>query len=536
MKRFASRLGALVLCLCLWTCAAFAGVPGLDGALSDYLDFNQDVSMSLGFAVKSLPPFAGDTLGMINGALKHIAVNARLSGGDTALAFAADGAGLFSLTETYKDGAYELTSSLLPNRLLRAGSGALEALYPSEEEGEEAFDLSQAVAQAEECYQALTDGISPYAEEKKANYKIADIGYAKWVRLARLTQEQSAALLAPMIALLGCGMDAAFREQIQTLTCKNGFTVALYQDKQGGTDLAVYMKGNVSLGEGDSHTLVYQWAFLRQDGKRKDTYKLEWKRAQKPVEQRVIEVSSFNVNEGGKLTSSGKGSVTLKNGADTVITTTKRSLKGKEGQETVTLSGTLSSTVKTTKDGQTETVTTELTPDLTMTSAQGSGVLSGSVDYTETVGKATGLALTVTLDPNPAQALLDAAASGQLYAVADEPAEAEDAVTITIGGRSLTQNQDAVEKLTSNEPSDYLVGQAPTGLTAYTPPASLQTVNLDGVAAEELDALRQEMAQNAAGPLLKALVGLEGEDGALFRDNITDGDFASFLTTLSNLN
>ena len=219
MKRFGVRLGALLLCLCLWAGAAAAAVPSLDDTLSASFDMNQDVDMSMTFELENLPPFDADTVGKLNGVLRHIAVNARLNGEDSLLTFAADGTGLFSINEQQKDGVWQLSTSLLPNRLLTSGSGVLDALFQGEPSEEKAFDLSQAVSEAEECYQALTDLITPYAEEKKANYKIADIGYAKWVRLARLTVEQSETLLPQLVALLSSGMDAAFREQIQSLTC-----------------------------------------------------------------------------------------------------------------------------------------------------------------------------------------------------------------------------------------------------------------------------------------------------------------------------
>ena len=528
MKRAALRLGALVICLCLWTGTAFAGVPGLDDALADFLDLNRDVSLSMSLTMDGMPPFTQDAVDMFNGALKHVAINASVSGEDTALSFAADGQTLFTFTEQQQDGLYQLTTPLLPNRLLTSRTAALDALLATEPE-ESAFDLSRAVSEAEGCYQALTELISPYAQEKKANYKIADIGQAKWVRLARLTVEQSETLLPQLIALLGCGMDAAFRDELQGLTCKKAFTIALYQSEEGGADMAVYIKGNVSLGEDDFRTLTYLWAFLRKDGKRADTFKLEMKRAKSPVSQRVIKASRLAENNGGKLTYTLKSSATVRNGRNTVVTTEKGSLNGKKKGDDVTLSGTLSTMVKSTIAGDTQTVVTELTPALALTSAQGSGVLSGSVGYTETAGKTPGLSLTVTFAQEPAQALTEATLSGQLYAVEEEP----DDVIITIGGKSLTQNQDAVTALTADQPSVDAAGQAPQGLQAFTPPANLQTVSLDDASAKELDALRRELYQNAAGHLLKALAGLTGEDGALFRDNMTDGDYTSLLTILN---
>lgn len=52
------------------------------------------------------------------------------------------------------------------------------------------FDLNAALTEAEACYRQLTDGIQPYAEEKKANYTIKNMDKGKWVRLAKLTAER----------------------------------------------------------------------------------------------------------------------------------------------------------------------------------------------------------------------------------------------------------------------------------------------------------------------------------------------------------
>lgn len=132
----------------------------------------------------------------------------------------------------------------------------MDALSGMEQE-EPAFDALRAIREAEGCYTALTDAIAPYAEEKKANYKIKDIGYSRWSRVARLSVEQSAEL-APLIAqVLGCGMDEAFREQLNTMTYGKGFVVALYQDAQGGTEY-----GRVHEGQRDLRGRQRPRAFL----------------------------------------------------------------------------------------------------------------------------------------------------------------------------------------------------------------------------------------------------------------------------------
>ena len=53
------------------------------------------------------------------------------------------------------------------------------------------FDALLAIQEVEGCYKTLTDAILPYAEQKKANYKIKDIATSRWSRIARLTTERA---------------------------------------------------------------------------------------------------------------------------------------------------------------------------------------------------------------------------------------------------------------------------------------------------------------------------------------------------------
>ncbi|MDD3336735.1 MAG: hypothetical protein PHI98_14695 [Eubacteriales bacterium] len=538
MIKVATRLCAFVLMLCLLGGAAMADTLSLDRVLSEYFDINDDVRMSISFEFQNLPPFGDDMLGMINGVMKHVAMNAEIVGGDTALGLAVDGLSLAEIQEKEENGRYSMTTSLLPNRILTGSQSPLDVLFADQEETEKSFDLPKAVAEAEKCYQKLTDAIEPYAEAKKANYKITNIGYAKWVQLARLTEEQSAALLPAMIDLLSCGMDDGFRQSLQQMTCKNGFTIALYQTKEMGDDLAVYMKGSVSLGENDTRTLSYLWAFTRTETGNKDSYKLELIRSKAPAERRVVEGSLTATNEKEKLSVTQKSTATFKDAEGTVAVTEKHSLKGQTGSSETTLTGTISTEVKTTVDGSSETVTTELEPELTLTSAEGSGVLSGTVGMVKKLGKKEQLRMTVRFDKDPATALSAAAAEGTLYAVADNAGS--DEVTITIGGSSLAQNLDEVELTTTKpdatvQPAATNVGEAPVGMTTYTVPKEVQTVDLDTADEAVRQALREEMAQYGAGYLLKALVALPDEDGALLKDNMTDEDFATFMNRVSGL-
>lgn len=530
MKRLKQML-ALVAALCLITTGALAGTAELDAMLSPYLDVNQDVRLSMGYEVNTLLPFGEDMTDMINGVLKHITLNTSLEENSMRLELAVDGAALISFNETREGDRFTLTTSALPNYTLTGAGDGMTALLGDAEAGETPFDLRKAIQESEACYQALTDAIAPYAEEKKANYKIADVGHGKWVRLAKLTVEQSTEILPQMIALLGCGMDEAFKQELQSLTCKNGFTIALYKTAEDGADLAVYMKGNVSMGEDDSRTLSYQWAFSREDGS-KDTYKLELQKNSSPVNRRMIQSSVFDKSSGSDINLSMSNSVTLRTRSDTATTTEKHRLKGKQSDSRTTLTGILSTVVKSTIDGETTTVTTELEPDLTLTSAEGSGVLSGSIGLVEKVGKKTSKDVTIRLGSDgAAEAFTSAAADGTLYAVNES-----EGVTITIDGSSLAQNMDEVEALADgSDTRDHLAGKPPVGMTAYTTPGSMQTVDLDTASPEEIVQLQGALAQNTAGLLLRALAALPEEDTRLLRDNMSDEAYAAFTNLLSGL-
>jgi len=70
---------------------------------------------------------------------------------------------------------------------------------------------------------------------------------------------------------------------------------------------------------------------------------------------------------------------------------------------------------------------------------------------------------------------------------------------------------------------------------SYPVPETMQTVDLDLVGQEQRDMLLEEMAQRGAGVLLIALGKLPGEPLRLLIDNMTDVDYAAFLSLLGDL-
>lgn len=517
---FAKRMiGALAAALLLMGSAARADEWGLSPNLDAYWDVN-DLYFAATAHLDALLPYGDGIVEMMNAALEGLSVSADVREAETTVRLRVAGDAVAEFTETRTGTGTALTTPLLPGRTLVSASSAMDALSGSQAE-EPAFDLFAAISEAEGCYQALTDAILPYATEKKANYKIKDVGHAKWSRIARLTPEQSAGL-APLISrVLGCGMDADFREQLAGMTCAKGFIVGLYQSAEGGEDMAVYIKGNVTFPDGQKRAISYQWAFAQADGGlRVDTYKFEMTKSRAPRDNRQISASYERSTGTEDFVLKGECSAKISD-PDTGVTTATtltHDLSGKEKDGARPLSGTIRQVVKTTRNEKTQTVTTTLTPELTLALADGSGVLSGSVGVERLNGKQKDLGFTILFEENTDFA--EAAQSGALYAVH------ESLMPVT----SLTQNREPVSR-----PSDYEVGRPPAGYASYTAPDSPQTVDLDGADAAAREALLGELSQNLAGKLLAALAKLPEENTALLRDLLSDADYAAFLALVNEL-
>lgn len=527
MKRIWRRVCALAAALCLLTTAALAELGWVDEQLSPFLDINKDTVFSAGIQLGTLQPFGDDIVALLNETLEHIRVEARVVGRDSRMTFRVDGNPVFYVEESSRDGRMLLTTDLLPNRILAAGASPMDLLSGNEMAAEPLFDLHTAVAEMEDCYRELGDAIIPFATEKEANYKITGIGYSRWVRLARLTVKDSETLLPQIIRVLSCGMDQAFREKLQTLTCADGFTVALYYDEENGQPLALYMKGNVYLTPDDKWTLAYQWAFTRGEDKWQDTYRYELEQVQSPRHKRVIEAKSTSPGTGEDAQFSHDSQLAVKDESRNETITKKDRLTLTHSGNQIHLTGSLVTTVKDHSSGETVTTVTTVTPELTLTSAEGSGVLSGKVNLQEQRSKNIYRDLTFVLDEEPALALDAAAADGSLFAVDVDPEDP------SVAGSSLAQNVDVIWG--DDSLKGYLVGNPPIGMTAHPVPENMQTVDLDMADETQLAALVDEMAQRAAGLLLVNLARLPGEPLRLLTDSMTDVDYAAFLSLLGDL-
>ena len=315
MKKVWKALAAFLLALMLPLGGACASIAGLDETLAGYLDTDGDLRYSFALQVGTLLPYGEETLTMMNGVLEHIRVAASETdaGAESTLALCVDGESVMDLNQHKAGESTSLTTSLLPNRTLVSGGSPLDLLMGTEN-GEAEFDALLAIQEVEGCYQTLTDAILPYAEQKKANYKIKDIATSRWSRIARLTTEQSTEL-APLIAqVLGCGMDAAFRAELEKMTYSKGFIVGLYQSEENGEDLAVYIKGTVTMGDGTTRQLSYQWAFTGDTAERIDTYKFELTQGKGDAENRTISATYRRGEAEGAFSVKGEWSAAIKRG------------------------------------------------------------------------------------------------------------------------------------------------------------------------------------------------------------------------------
>ena len=514
MKLF-RRMTALFLGCVLLAGTALAHAQGWDSLTSVYLDQDSDVYFALSAQFEELVPYGEQTVEMFNSALRNVSVSSRIAKDETTLEINVAGDPVIDLAEKTVAHGTELTTGLLPKRVLTSAASAMDALSGNADEAQ--FDFLSAVDELEGCYQALTDAITPYAEEKKASYTIKGVAPSRWSRIARLSPEQSAEL-APLIArVLGCGMDEEFRRQLSEATYGKGFIVGLYQTEQGGEDLAVYIKGDMTFADGGKRALSYQWAFTEKNGERIDTLKFEMKKAKAPRDDRIISASYKRIGTQEQLKLKGEFSARITDPllGETRTTTLTHDLSGKASGGARTVEGSVSRAVRTAKGESAATVTTTVKPQLTLTAEDGSAVLSGTAEVQRKTGKDVAMSAVLTFDEEPA----DLITSGDIYIVTED----------MMPPSSLTQN------MASDDPEDYLVGKPPIYYSAHTVPQSTVTVDLDAADEETMAALTDEMAQNLAGRLLVAISKLPEEDTALLRDNMSEEDYAAFLALVEGL-
>lgn len=516
MNRIIKRIFALVLGMTLLCGAALADTTGLEWAAGSYLDDYEDVQFHMTAQLESLTPYGEGTLEMMNALLKNMSVGAKITGTSSEMQLCVAGDPVVTLTETSTPDGCELTTSLLPKRTLVSSYSAMDALSGFEQK-ESQFDFFTAIQEAEACYQELAEAILPFAEEKTASYSIKNVGSARWVRLARMTPEQSAQVQPQIAKVLGCGMDEAFRQQLNGMTCQKSFVVAIYRTKEGGKDLAVYIKGNVLFPDGKQRAISYQWAFAENDkSQRIDTYKFDMTKEASPRDNRQISGSYKRSTKANVLLVDGSSKAIIRDPETsfTITTTVNHDLSGKSG----TVEGLISRAVRTAQGETGSTKTVTFAPKLQLTEAEGVAALTGSIHVEQLAGQTVHTSLDILFDEQAAYETLSDAEEGVMFMVIDE----------RLPQSSLTQNLD----FGKDEPEDYQVGKPPIGYTDHSIPKEETTVELDTISTNELASLTDEMTQRLAGHLLTAIAKLPDEASALIRDNLSEADYAAFLELL----
>jgi hypothetical protein len=559
LKRFAT----IALCALLIVGAAapaLADTGALDRALSRWLSTYPDVRFTAGLKLNAMLPYRDDTIALLNASLGNVSLNAALrtvEGGDeTRASLMLHGQALLHFAEVESGGAYSLTTTLLPNRTLTSETvSPLDLLTESPPEADaasaaeatqtgknsvsgsdiaSAFSALDAVGELAERYPALVAGITPITEEKRANYTIKGIGAGRWSRVARLTQEQSAALQDDIRAVLACGMDDRYRSEVAQMTFDKGFVIALYRniDKK---DICLYMKGTATYADGQKRKLLWQWAFTNNGLKRKDTFKIEAARQSGTADSRIVAATVTQEGKSDAFGISGKVETTLKRAKVTDKSTVRIELSGKQDASlAMTCKGTVSQELATTTGETTQKVADSAAVDLLLTPDGDGATLSGTVTRTQTADKTVTSELLITFQP-AAQPVGEADA-GQ-PADSAPPADAVDTAPETEPASSLDKLADELAAPDTAEDtdaqSDYLVGTLPVGLKTFATPQGMTTVALDKITRAQRQALLDEMAQRLAGRLLAAMAALPEADTAILRDAMTEQDAAALLSLLS---
>jgi hypothetical protein len=541
-KRF-----SLLLALLLSAATAASAVSAaLDEAISPLLDGRGAVHFSVTMAVNALPPFDQTRLDLINRVLKHAALDVQMDldaeKQTTAFQLSLGNDELMAWTEQNQSGAYLLQTSLLPNRMLfSTHASPMDTLLaasdaePADEEeitsslndsdAEEAFDLSAALREIEDCYQALLNQTLPLTEKNTANYTIENIGKGRISYVAKLTAEQSGAMLNELRALLSCGMDATYREELAQVTFAGGFVVALYQNADA-EDVCVYLKGTIIYPSGDRRTVKWQWAFTPD--KETQTYTYEAVRESGTRDTRVI--SSILTQTAGEtaFTREEKTVVTLKRSSLTETSTLTVDLQGEPG-DAATCKGSVKRATEALRSGESVSDTeTVVTVDLALAATDGGVEPYGAATYSQIRDGVVQMELALTFPRTVA------VATGEAETAASEGSPV--VISITPADPAVAESNAETPTVTAEETqavrSEFLVGTAPLGLYDYEIPAEMTTVNLDGTEAKVHQSLMNEAAQRLAGNLISAILDLPAEDRGLLSDGMTEEDYAVFLAML----
>jgi len=559
---FVSLLILLTLVNLLPAGAADISPPaGLDTPLSRWLDRRQPLRFSASFRIDALLPFLDDQLDSINALLSHAILDAVLADDEaeasTTLRLRYTQEPVATIAEVQQAGAYTLRTDLLPNRILESRTASPVALLAGTDEArgadpysgtsEEnegsilpsgAFDFLSAIDEADGCYRALIDAFEPLAVAKRSTYRIKNIGTARWSQTARLTPEQSGEMLSFLRGMLKCGMDDAYRAELDQARFGKDLVVTLYKASEKGKDMAVYMKGTLIAPDDTTSKLTYQWAFVNDGVQRKDSYQLAITPQKSKRHTRLAEGFLTQKRLENAMNLKGSSQLTLQQGKMSETRLFKVDLTGTGNTGSRNLKGSWSEQVKRaeTKDTSTTTLLT-VSPDLKIRADQSSNLLSGQVQVERRLDKTITSSLCFIFAPEADFSTLSAEGDFSLRANPEPDQAAEPPPQSDVGSYedSFTDEPIVYEDgdvsldlsfLVSDKPAH---GSVPTGLKPRPAPADMTVVSLDDLNEESRLALIDEMGQRLAGRLLIILSALPLDDMTLLTDVLREGDLSALL-------
>ena len=538
---------SIVLCflLCVSIAASADTIASLDTALSPLLSGQGAVNMSVGLTVKTLMPFDDIRLDLINRVLQHMQLNILLDdsavNATNAFALLLGDQTLFEVSEQNENGAYLLQTSLLPNRTLYSTEASPidtllasteeeeavdeESLDPNTSDVEEAFDFLAAIEQMQACYRDLIDKTILLTEKNTVSYTIENIGKGRTSYVAKLTTDQSTELLSELRALISCGMDEEYREELSQITFAGGFTVALYQDADG-EDISVYIKGTILYPDGDKRSLKWQWSFT-PDGET-HTFRHYVSRESGRRDTRNIDAILTRVENASGFTLECETTVNLRRGGMNETSTLTMDLDMQTGNAK-TCSGTISRVTGGTDNGDDlDEYTSEVVVDLSLLSYESSAEVTGTATVRELKNDTVATELELGFIKTSLAAPADDAntqSTSSLVEISILPADPSAA-------QETAQTPTETVEETQTVQSEFLVGTPPVGLYDYEIPDEMVTINMDTTERKIHQSLMNEAAQYLAGNLVLAILDLPAEDRELLSDGMTEVDYSIFLAML----
>ena len=515
------KLCSCILCIIL-VCVSITSlaVPMFPPMVNSYLD-SDVINTAITLSVNELIPFTESRITQMNDFLSNLTLNLSLNKAETNITLNVANNTVFTLNEQTINNTNKLTTSLLPKRILESNTSPIDVLLLNNQSNTiplETFDStfantqfnpSLAFEQLSQHYTNLTDAISSYGDEKKANYNIDDIGRASWRRLATLTTE-NAKTLSPLIAtLLGYGLDTQTQAFISSLSYKDGLKIALYQSEEKGTDMAVYIKGEVLTPDEVVRTLAFQWGFKTKNDVTTNIYSLNLATKKRPYEELKITAEYNTTKDNSETIEEGKSTVLRKKSSIRFTTNIASNLTGNKDKGLINGEYTLTNNFENGDYKLTE--IDYYAPTLNIVD----NILSGTLTVSNQKNKNMQYSLTFNFN--------------ELLENSNIASELNEETTNSNASSSFSQNIDTL--LTLQTPTNSAT--PPLGLTHYNIPTKDETVILDKLSKEQLFALQDEIAQRLAGSILLNLPSLPSSATAFIADGIANEDFQNWLNTVT---